>query len=601
MKDTPLSIKIIGGIVGIVILAVIVNKAQSLMGTVAAGEVSAPAVAATMEEAVSVSVETVGEGQIEGFENMSISWPGEIISLGDIEVQPQREGTIVEWRVNIGQRVFKGQVLGTLSAPPRTPELVKMLAEQAEALDRARGQAQATSDFRIKNVAQLSTLREALQKNIASVNSALNNPGGVVSGDILAASRAALKQSQNAFEAKQQNIRKTIERILNRHMLKMTNVTDPHYFSNLSLRYELGRLLSMSRTAYETAVYKLVSELKSPDAIPVLAAKDYLQATLKLLNSSTTSEYLSQSDLDELRTMVNEDQGDLLEALQEYEKEKSELSMQGVEYKARDIEYGLIRLEQGKDYAEQIKEIDEKIAMLEREEQMALVEVRASELAYKTIVGNFTSGLNIVAPQNGVISAIYKKNGDFVEPGMSVASVNNGDRNKRFVRFRIPSNLPLPELGTLLTIIRPGYPHERKEAKLIGIGSALDGNGAYLADAQWLEPIDWPVRNSVRVLPPSGLIPSVLIYSTAVWWDETAQPNVWLVTEEDRIRPQPIKTGRMVGDRIEVAEGLQQGNRYVSKATIGLVRGMALKNIKAKTNQKSEEHGKEADSHGHDE
>ena len=58
----------------------------------------------------------------------ALSWPGEVVSLGEIEIQPQREGTIVEWLVHIGERVSAGQAVARLSAPPAMPELTAMLA-----------------------------------------------------------------------------------------------------------------------------------------------------------------------------------------------------------------------------------------------------------------------------------------------------------------------------------------------------------------------------------------------------------------------------------------------------------------------------------------
>ncbi len=104
---------------------------------------------ATTEQQIQVSLATETLGEIIGTtsDDVGTSWPGEIISAGDVEVQPAREGTIVEWKAKIGQRVTQGQVLARLSAPPATPELTRTLAEQAQNLTRARAQAQAQATF----------------------------------------------------------------------------------------------------------------------------------------------------------------------------------------------------------------------------------------------------------------------------------------------------------------------------------------------------------------------------------------------------------------------------------------------------------------------
>ena len=190
---------------------------------------------ATTIEAISAPTEVVS-GQIEGTEDPGISWPGEIISLGNVEVQPQREGTIVEWTAKIGQKVFKGQALGRLSAPPKTPELIKMLAEQAQDLAKMKGDAKATTDFTKKNINQLSALRDAIQKNLESVKTTLNDQGGLGKSNLPTSANTALDQQQNVIDIKKDNLRKTIEQTLNVQVQKFTsNNSSPINFRLASL------------------------------------------------------------------------------------------------------------------------------------------------------------------------------------------------------------------------------------------------------------------------------------------------------------------------------------------------------------------------------
>ena len=87
------------------------------------------------------------------------SWPGEIISLNNLQVQPDREGTISQWYARIGERVFAGQVIGKLSRPPQMPEMVSMLAEKAQMLSEARTSANALRTYTAKRILQLQQLR----------------------------------------------------------------------------------------------------------------------------------------------------------------------------------------------------------------------------------------------------------------------------------------------------------------------------------------------------------------------------------------------------------------------------------------------------------
>ena len=93
------------------------------------------------------------------------SWPGELISQSDIDVQPQREGTLVEFSVKLGQRVVQGQNIARLSAPAVSPDLVKSLAEQAENLTKAKTQAEATATFTTERKRQLLELKVSLEKS----------------------------------------------------------------------------------------------------------------------------------------------------------------------------------------------------------------------------------------------------------------------------------------------------------------------------------------------------------------------------------------------------------------------------------------------------
>ena len=92
---------------------------------------------------------------------------------------------------------------------------------------------------------------------------------------------------------------------------------------------------------------------------------------------------------------------------------------------------------------------------------------------------------------------------------------------------------------------------------------------------------------------------NISVALSAVWWDDNAQANVWLVTEENRIRPQQIKIGRTLGDRLEVLEGLPNKSRYVAKIIPGLKIGQSIGDIKLEAEEQQEQ--KIGDEHGHEE
>lgn len=90
--------------------------------------------------AMSAGVEIAMVGETGGVTEIKDgnSWPGEIISLRSLAIQPDRDGTLAEWHVRIGEHVRAGQVLGKLSRLPQMPDAIMSLAEKNEELSMSR-------------------------------------------------------------------------------------------------------------------------------------------------------------------------------------------------------------------------------------------------------------------------------------------------------------------------------------------------------------------------------------------------------------------------------------------------------------------------------
>lgn len=466
-------------------------------------------------------VATVGAEIATGIESPGSSWSGEIVSLGNIPIQPQREGTIVEWRVKIGQWVNKGQTLGKLSPPPATPELISMLADKAELLARARAQATTTEIFTEKTIEQLKTLSSSFEKEASGV------------------------QIKNAVSAQKQNVRVFIDQILSKHGSVVSNATTPSSFRFGSLNRQYGQLDQSNQNAYELAFMRLAKELNDADTFPFDSTQEYLAVAVRLANTTQES-----SEITDIRTMMREDQEKFLTML--------------TEITTTEIEYKTMR-----------REINEKIADNERLRAMSRAEVKAAEASYATIEQSINGGLFIPAPRSGVISTITKKVGEFVGPGMPIASLNTGNTSERFVRFSIPNNVKLPKIGATLSVVRPGFSQDIQNVKVFGIGTSLDTTGAYMADATFLTPVDWPVNASVRVIAPQSSRDPIIEISS-VWWSEEGAPHVWGVSEGGRIFAKKIIIGRTLGASIEVYEGLKNGDRYIVSPTTDIYEGVLL-------------------------
>ncbi len=407
---------------------------------------------------ISPNIGVIGEESVTNTGNVgpSNSWPGEIVSSEISQIQPQREGVITEWRVGIGEQVYKGQVLGKISAQPATPELIKMLAEQTEAVTRAKAGASIADDYAVKEQARFSALRDSLGSSTS------------LTADV---SFNALQSLRDKVDVKKQTLRSFVERTLANHVETITNFSDWRY-----VRY--GGLSGYGndqniRNEYEMSMITLVDTLTRSKETPIETASNYFNLAVRFANSSLNNAETG------FKEMATSDQKDFLELVGEYKDAQAEVADKETEYRIM---------------------ISEKASMLEKDRSMAHVEAVAVEAAYKTVSGEITSSVYIYAPRAGSMSAIYKKVGDLVTPDMPIAVIASNSKNNLIVRMRIPSNIRKPLVGDIVSVVRPGFPKDSHKAKMLGVGISLDETGSYMADALILDYVDWPVEASVRVI-----------------------------------------------------------------------------------------------------
>lgn len=547
-----------------------------------------------------LAIERVESAQWDAGGQPGDSWPGDIISWGDVEIQPTREGAIVEWLVGVGKRVQRGQPIARLSAPPAMPELTGMLAEQSKMRTEARADAQAMATYAQKNAAQLRTFRASLEQKKSAVGTILGEGASSQQAQVTEAARTAWERARDQANAQQVRIRAIVEQSLIQEFPHIAEQPkDPFAFYRakggwtLTFMPGIGTKNDQTQRAFRDAGWKLLEELDRSPTITEATASAYFVAAKNLASASMTSDELTLAALAELQAMIAEDRQMFLEAMQEFREAQTEAAMKETDWLMRKTEYGMGRVDQNAELAEQMKEIDEQIAMLERDVAMANGKARAAEVAYATVARSVTEGLHVLAPRHGVITAISKKTGEFVGPGMPIATLNTGNASERLIRFRVPGTESPPVVGAAISVVRPGFPTDLRTVRVTGVGTALDPQGFYIADAVPEGRFDWPVGASVRVLAPARMSPTILVPLAAVWWDETRAANVWVV-EHDTLYARRIIAGRVQYDRIEVIEGLREGETYVTKLVPGLKEGISARGTATPTTPSNGRSGKSA-------
>ncbi|MFA5841734.1 MAG: hypothetical protein WC835_02105 [Candidatus Paceibacterota bacterium] len=482
----------------------------------------------------------------------SNSWPGEVISSEISQIQPQREGVVVDWRVHIGDNVSAGEVLGKISAAPATPELIKMLAEQTEAANKSKSQAVIADSFASKEQKRLESLKNALNGSSAS------------STDL---SFLVLESLRKKVESKKDIVRSFIERTLSNHVSTLTSFTDWRYLRFGGLNKQYGLYSPSVQNSFEMSFIKLAEKLKGSTDLPIEEAQNYFSLVVQLANNSgNPADYPA---VNEFKMTASADQKEFLDVISDYRMAQADLADKETEYKIM---------------------INEGGATLEKDRLMAHAEEDAAEASYNTVSGAINGGSYIVSPRNGTVSAIYKKVGELVDPTMPIAVVAGYGSDNLTIRMSIPNNIRKPLRGDLLSVVRPGFPREVHKVKITGVGTSLDETGSYMADAVILDHVDWPAGASVRVIPSENSITPVIKLSS-ILWNEADGHYMFGVSEAGRIFKRKITIGRTLGSSVEVYSGIKNGDRYLVSPEEDFKENMLLENVLPKDSEGSSSAG----------
>lgn len=477
------------------------------------------------------------------------SWPGELVSLGSIPVQPSREGTIASWNVHVGQKVYAGETLGTLSQPPAMPDTVAMVAEKAGDAAMSRANFEAKRIYVAGRIEGLISLRENTEQSLTSSQALL---GGSASSD----------SSLTMIAAKKEVVRSILRTTLAKtYPILSGSITPPIKWSSITLISPVGQQNSKLRDQFSGVYFAAKSDVETIGKSPVESGLAYYDLAIKLADASLPDDAtLTDATLLDLKTMLHEDQQDFIMAVDEEKKTE------------------LMAVDTKKESFEQLREIDNEIAMLTQDLAMAEGDVTAKETSYRTVRNGVQGNLAITAPKSGTVSSIMKKVGEFVGPGMPVAVVTGDKENEYIVRFRIPSNIRMPEVGQEFHVTRSGFPQMMPRARLVGVGNSLDDTGSVMADALLLEPVDWPVGVSLRVMMFTGS-DTIEVLLASVWWDAKGDPNVWAVSEAGRVYAKKVSLGRTLGEKVEIYGGLERGDKYIVKPVPSITEDMLVGDI----------------------
>lgn len=183
---------------------------------------------------------------------------------------------------------------------------------------------------------------------------------------------------------------------------------------------------------------------------------------------------------------------------------------------------------------------------------------------------------DVVAPISGRVSKRHIYAGILVRPGMPIVDLQDLSRVRVQVNVA-ESDLPFIRRGTLARVRFPGVTAEQAElhAKVTAVFPELDPTARTAVvelvlpnPGELIRPEMYAVVNLVLERKEKAIvIPSLAVYQGP------GQPPLVYITDGVTAFSRPVKLGIAQGDRVEVLEGVQEGEMVIWKGQRGLTDG----------------------------
>ena len=182
----------------------------------------------------------------------------------------------------------------------------------------------------------------------------------------------------------------------------------------------------------------------------------------------------------------------------------------------------------------------------------------------------------IHAPFGGVISARFWEPGDVVPRHSHILTLS--DLSSLLIELRV-SELLLPHLkvGDPAEVRIDALGNQAFTGRILRIHPDVDKQTRLGVLEVVLEPVPDGARAGqfARVTLTSAAVERILIPFTALLRDRGGE-YVYLIDPEGKARRQAVRSGIRIADRVEIREGLEPGQRVITKGFLGLQEGKAV-------------------------
>jgi RND family efflux transporter MFP subunit len=206
----------------------------------------------------------------------------------------------------------------------------------------------------------------------------------------------------------------------------------------------------------------------------------------------------------------------------------------------------------------------------DREFEQTRLRYETAKTAYEAQAPNITaSGVRVTSPISGYIKNRLVGQGDYVSVGQAIATVSQNRRLQ--LRAEVSENYfkALRSIGGAnfqTSYDNTVYKLSDLNGRLLSFGKASDGQSFYIPVTFEFDNVGDIVPGSfVSVYLLSNAQDGVISVPVAAVTEEQGLTFVYLQLDEEGYKKQEVTLGQSNGDRIQILQGLKQGDRIVTK------------------------------------
>lgn len=223
----------------------------------------------------------------------------------------------------------------------------------------------------------------------------------------------------------------------------------------------------------------------------------------------------------------------------------------------------------------------------QKEFEAARADYETARLAYEALGGSNGGGTAVRSPMRGYVKRLLVGEGDYVTVGQPLLTLTQNRRLQ--LRADVPERC-YPQLGSLTGAnFRTAsgekvYSTGELGGRLVAYGRSSDDAAAYI-------PVTFAFDNRGDILPGSfaevWLLAAprqgVISLPVSALTEEQGVYFVYVQLDESCYRKQPVVTGATDGERVEIVEGLREGERVVMQGAVHVRLASASNAIPAHT------------------